>query len=311
FERNESDFVRHDSLLEYTYAKNLDVAVRNENYQVEVRTNSLGFRDEEWNINPDANNILVLGDSFTAGFGLPKEKRWADIFEDSLSGRNNLHPKIYNAAISGYSLQQMAAGASGLFSKVQPQKVIIGVYLAGLERMKDPYIYFEGYTVRKSQVKYVGKKENQLYFFLFRNEFLQNREYSLLKHSALYNFVQTRIRYLAYNRQKNEMISNNEALAKEAGYLLSELSGKLKDAGAEVIVLPVIQHNAEGVFDPYVLKAYEIVKEQMANQDIDFVDLLPAFKIEVEKGANLWINGDSHWNERAHQLAAEELLKDF
>lgn len=72
-------------------------------HQAMVHTNSLGFRDDEHDVqrSDDAFRIVVLGDSFVWGFGVDNQ----DIFTVHL--RNALsHVEVINLGVTGYNLSQ-------------------------------------------------------------------------------------------------------------------------------------------------------------------------------------------------------------
>lgn len=56
-------------------------------YGVHVKTNSMGFRDREFSVEkaPSRKRILMLGDSFVFGWGVPLEKTMAKLVESDLS----------------------------------------------------------------------------------------------------------------------------------------------------------------------------------------------------------------------------------
>lgn len=56
-------------------------------YEHEIRINSLGIRDKEYNVvkPPETYRILILGDSFIFNYGIPYGKDFASILEEKLN----------------------------------------------------------------------------------------------------------------------------------------------------------------------------------------------------------------------------------
>ena len=65
-------------------------------FEVEVRTNSLGFRDVEHSREKPGNvfRVLALGDSFTFGIGASFEDTYLVRLEEKLNARSGVHPVI-------------------------------------------------------------------------------------------------------------------------------------------------------------------------------------------------------------------------
>src|SRR3989344_1702591 len=66
-----------------------------------VKTNSYGFRDNEFNITE--NGIILLGDSITFGHGVEQDETFAQILENDLSSKGI---EVYNLGVVGYGLKE-------------------------------------------------------------------------------------------------------------------------------------------------------------------------------------------------------------
>ena len=66
--------VWHEPLSRYDHVRKC--------YQATYTANSHGMRDQERTIKSDKKRIVVLGDSFTEGFGLKLHERWTDQLEE-------------------------------------------------------------------------------------------------------------------------------------------------------------------------------------------------------------------------------------
>ncbi len=306
FIKDDSDFIKYDSVVQYTYQSNLNLLIENENYSIQIFTNSNGYRDDEWQLNSDEQRILIIGDSFSVGYGINKSERYSDVLSSKLSDF-----KIYNAAVSGYNIEQMKLTAIKLLNVLQPNFIILGLNIDVLNRVVDPYVYFEGFCLKKSKLEYAEVVENKLILYHFSNRYIQYIERFLLTNSSLYNFVIDRTRILKKNMIDgiNGKEDFDQKLLDIIQQQLSELSVYLQENEIKLLVLPVIQHNRESEFESTSLYYYERIKSFCLNNKITFVDVVPQLEFAIKNGSDFWINNDPHWNKDAHEITAEVIVE--
>ena len=90
----DSDLSCYDSLLTYRFRPNITGRFSNPEFDVEVKSNSLGVRDDETSLQDPA--IVVLGDSHAMGWGVEKQERFSEIIE------KRLNTNVLNTAITSY-----------------------------------------------------------------------------------------------------------------------------------------------------------------------------------------------------------------
>ena len=90
-----------------------------------VRTNSLGLRDQEYDLTDDtATRILLLGDSFTFGFGLDTERIFGTLLETLLNqGPGRFF--VINAGVSNWGTLQEFLYARDHFELFRPDVVVL------------------------------------------------------------------------------------------------------------------------------------------------------------------------------------------
>lgn len=303
--KDDSDYTQYDETLGYKYLPNLDIEIKKENYCVKIKTNSFGFRDAEWDLNGEYKNIFVLGNSFSVGYGLPVTGRWSDRLEYLLNIKTKKY-SIYNIAVSGYNMKQMIKAGRYLSSFAKPQIIIIGLYLDGLNRLDDPYVFHKGFTVKSSHVKYVNIKNNRLMFVHSESKVLKNIESSFIVHSVFYNFAINKIQKLKNFFKVNFGLEYNLAFY-GADTILNDLKLDCDQKDIELIVLPILQHDENRKFSYNDLILYKELKTLCKENEIYFVDILPVMEKSLAMGNSFFIKNDRHWNKEANQIAAQSL----
>jgi hypothetical protein len=106
---------------------------RRTEFTYSVRSNDLGFRDEELPAvkDPEELRLWVIGDSVTSGYGVPEEERYTEILERLLDSagrvkeRNGRRVRVVNSGISGLGTRSEAAILDRFIDRVQPDAVLL------------------------------------------------------------------------------------------------------------------------------------------------------------------------------------------
>lgn len=83
--------------------------------------NSRGYRDQEWPDNPDelSNAIWCFGDSFTVGYGSPREHTWPWLLQQ------NTNKRCINVSMNGGSNEWIARKVSELVKEIIPPVIVV------------------------------------------------------------------------------------------------------------------------------------------------------------------------------------------
>ena len=94
---------------------------KNYPHQIEYQYNSRGFRDQEWPNSLDElqNSIWCLGDSFTAGVGLPFTHTWPQLLQQITNLRT------INVSLDGASNNWIARHARAIIDEINPKNLIV------------------------------------------------------------------------------------------------------------------------------------------------------------------------------------------
>jgi lysophospholipase L1-like esterase len=255
---------------------------------VEFKTNSSGFRTREFEeaINSQDTIIMVLGDSYSFGYGVSYQDSFPYILERKL--RKEFSRKIiriFNLGIPGYNTTQELATLKEFGPKLHPQLVLLTYHLNDIE---------------------VHTENNIKELFSFKNMLLSIKYYS-----HLLRFVLSRVAAFARNFNLNikttatmeisEYTAAGPAWIKNQKTLkeLIEFCHKL-NAVLGVIVVPYIVQLTN---DHPCADSYQIVVKFFKSNNIPVVNAFEYFK-----GLNprkLWINAfDGHPNRKGHEIIA-------
>jgi len=99
-------------------------------YEVNVQINSLGLRNSEIGSKADTFRILVLGDSFTFGYGVENEETYPSQLQKILNERIDRKVEVINAGYaSGYAPDAYYAYLKKEGFALQPDLVLIGFFV--------------------------------------------------------------------------------------------------------------------------------------------------------------------------------------
>jgi len=91
-----------DALIDHSYAPNCEAQFKSSEWSTNVKINSYGLRDEEPNSNAEL-KILVLGDSFTWGYGVEHNETYTELMQNQLTKQRKQSIDVINAGATSYS----------------------------------------------------------------------------------------------------------------------------------------------------------------------------------------------------------------
>ncbi len=181
-----------DKKCGYRLAPNFRGFQSQSEYVVTIKTNSQGFRSKEIMKDKPENvfRIIVLGDSFTMGYGIENEQTWCSHLENLLNEYNPVQKKenyifeVINCGVGGYGTKQSIELFNNYCLELKPDLVVLGFFIgndiydnADIE----PMTVWEGQLIFKSNLnKYLHEKNKLFSLNLFLNKlhivhFIKNR----------------------------------------------------------------------------------------------------------------------------------------
>lgn len=121
-----------------------------------IESNSKGLREDEFNKTPpeDTYRILVVGDSFTFGWGLKRSDRYTELLEKRLNKDYSQKYQIVNAGIPGWGLKDYYKFIEHRGLDYNPDMIVVGL-------VGNDFISHKMHTqITKKAEKQIEKKHN-------------------------------------------------------------------------------------------------------------------------------------------------------
>jgi lysophospholipase L1-like esterase len=279
-----------------------------------IHINSLGFKDaspREVALASEGERIVIIGDSFTEGIGIPYEQTFAGLIAEALAPRGI---EVLNAGVATYA-------ASIYLRKVEFLLNDVGL---GFDRL---WVFIDMSDLYDDYYSYQLDDERNVIRPLDRSPQMRATRFFVRQTVGISSLIGLfgRIRVPAGSSdegatsdQRWVLWSGDDAVWEEFGREGMEISkGHMAELSrllaARGIPLTIIVYPWPDQILRSQLDSRQAVhwREFAAAHGADFVDLHPAFMRDPDprQATNRYfIPGDSHWNEAGHALVAREVL---
>ena len=260
-------------------------------FDVTVRFNGYGLRDSKDLAEATGEDIILVGDSFTFGWGVEENERLTERLEERIGRR------VFNISVPAD-----VDGYERLIGFAEENGATVGTLIVALSMETDIAVYEK----RKPEPT-AGKAPAG-------GGLKQVKEY-LMGHSALYFLVTTLVHRTAWLKDLavragllvpnlegiHPYQSSAEAIESTVGYL-ARLAGRYPTT---VLVIPsrALWHGSATTGEE---RRHGAMVERLAAAGLDFVDLRPVFEAGG-KPLDFHFRNDGHWNPDGHTKAAEAL----
>lgn len=250
--------------------------------KVEVKINSLGFRDREFSLPKPENvfRILALGDSVTFGWGVSVDKTFTKLIEERINEDQNFNKllgktEFINMGVGNYNTEQEAESYLKVGRLLQPDAAIIFFYINDAE---------------PTQTKTPNFLTNHSFLAVF---FLQRME----QLRSYFEFDRHYITYYQKTFRNNNLLNFQNHIKK----LLTDLQNDgVRPIG---VIVPEIRALANYPFLDY----HKEVSASLREKGVEVVDLLPVFLGKDPKDLMV-ASDDPHPNEMGHQIIAKAVF---
>ncbi|HET9315556.1 MAG TPA: SGNH/GDSL hydrolase family protein [Vicinamibacteria bacterium] len=264
-------------------------------FSYEVRTNSLGLRsDREFELaRDDVKRVLLLGDSFTFGEGLPVEHTFASQLDALLNGDGPRRYDVLNAGVGGWGTLQEVTYALDHLPRLRPHAIVLT--FCGNDPDDDARFLAKDVDNEKGRFYFPGKifirNHSQLYGLAYRTQFRIRHERRMRRKLAAHP-------ELAAQRdpQSSTLISEDQ-WAVTLDHIRRLLRGyRAFDAGGRLLVQATYPMN-EGI------RAH--LPSLTDGEGCVYVDLYEGARaLGPDK---LRLPYDGHWTQEMHTLSARAL----
>jgi lysophospholipase L1-like esterase len=245
---------------------------------VEIRTNSDGFRDDEYALERNhRQRILFLGDSLTLGWGVEKEDTFEALLEQRLTERTPT--EVINFGAGNYNTTQEVNLFLDKGLAYRPDRVVLFYFINDAEPVPQP-----------SRFEWLGNV--RLFTFYWSRVKALMARFSPEAgfqgfYSALYGEEQP-----GWRQTRDSFLKLRDA-CREHGI------------GLQVVILPELHDLVDYTF----AREHTLVADFLTQHGIPVLDLAPSFR-SVTEPQGLWVAlDDAHPNARAHSMIAQHSLE--
>ncbi len=266
------------------------------NSVMRVQTNSLGHRDREYNLTAsDCKRILLLGDSFTFGYGANVKDLFDTRLEELLNGLHGCY-QVINAGVVGWGTLQQVEYAQDHFDIFNPDLVVITFC------SNDPY----NDTQYRFRIK-DKEKGGAFYFpgkvFLRENSHLYRLIYKLF-HRMVYDVAlrwKLGGKYEQYRKEMGDLLAGRaltpDDLVRSLGFM-RDFRDRFREFNPHGVVL--LQAT-----EPWNQMIKQYLSSSSNGEDLLYVDLSEDASRLTEKT----LGYDAHWNAQMHAVSAKNLFE--
>jgi lysophospholipase L1-like esterase len=337
FNLSESSYYRRDDALDWVPNPNVSgVHDRSGSFATTFQTNSFGLRDREYPLEKPAGitRIVVVGDSFAWGFGVNNGEIFTDALEEMLPDT-----EVLNLGVTAYGLRQEMLYFDRLGIRFDPDILIVALTQNDIMRAHEWLPERPGRQKPQAlPATNAGDPDEGL--VLTAKNYLQDnlRLYRLVRNVLMTNrtFVNLAVdlgikdELAGYNDLDVNLTASLREYPERLTQAFEQLNIHLKqfhestqasDIRMIVALVPARQSVDETALkqtlatssywvDDFDLdKPYGMLAQFADANDIELIDAMPRFRIEVQNDADLYIPYDMHFNPAGHVLYAEIIAR--
>tara|TARA_B100000959_G_C14983189_1_gene624409 strand:+ start:2486 stop:3520 length:1035 start_codon:yes stop_codon:yes gene_type:complete len=291
WQTNQSWITQLDEELVYSLQPNKIGHFKQDEFVEKSRINSFGLRDKEIDkYSKYDKRIIVLGDSFTYGYGVNNGQTYSDFLESFFFREDGKKIDVVNAGVHGYGTdQEYKLYKTRLYEKLRHDVLIIGINANDI----DDNIGNPLYTIDNNLLKPLDATKTWIYFLTN----VYQKSPGIIKRSYTFNFILSRLKNkdifsLLPDLDKKGLIkwSKRKILLE-----IEDLKRMTKKKGIKFVVYTVPMKNTSPNAYDWLIKN----KTTFSDSDILFLDIAkgPVWK---EKKSELFFQKDPHLNKNGY-----------
>ena len=228
-------------------------------------------------------NVIVLGDSFTMGFGLRYEDTYIFRTQDQLN-KKGININFWNFGTPAAESRKCLSIYQERGNLVDHQLILYGLHLNDLIKFPTSYVI----NLNNSKINRALARRSRLYYYLLKtknNYFDRKKRIAELTSPTMFE--------KPYFRENLQAISSLQQEAERRKILF------------RIVILPILVDLKEDTFRP----VYQNIMTTLKSREIRFFDLTNTVQ---GSDSDYWILPfDQHPNEKANELFANHLVELF
>ena len=259
-----------------------------------VATNSWGLRGPEVSTDTLTRRVLVLGDSYTFGWGVDDEAGFVRLLETELQGTRI---EFINGGLPGYSIFQQIRMLDYVRQRTKIHAVVATISLAN-----DP--------IDEKRIRRFAPDHLEDFSYDLRDP--DSGTARLIASSRLLTLMDQRTTHLQFS-----LINTSGECRDLADESLKNLASACRDAGLPLVwvIVPRAQEIRSGGFLKNALNgATDRLRSHFLDLavelDVPVVDLRPVL-MEVQSREDAYLPADAHWNEAGHRAVTAAVLPEL
>jgi hypothetical protein len=280
-------------------------------FDVTYQTNSEGMRDRPRSRQGSGSRIVLLGDSFIEGLGVPEPDRLSNRLEQALG------KEVLNFGVSSFGTSQYYLSYKTFAKKFSHDEVIVGVLPSNdfnddnYEKWKDKGRHrpFWVGDYPNYHLAYPAAAPEGMTWTRYIGGFF--REFSYLYDALKYFFLAWKMKDQPSSKHNfSRFYDFNEEEYHRMAYSLEKLHEEVGDKKFTVILIPIYndlkRYDLEGK-SPLARRLETLGKEK----GFPVIDLTPWFHDYQKDWAEYYFTCDNHWNSYGNQVVFELLKKNY
>lgn len=307
----EQRWIEYHPILGWFHEKNKTAILRKSNYEVTLRTNSMGIRGtKEYALDKphDKQRMVALGDSFTFGFGVNDDETFPAQLEKA-----NPSLEVLNFGISGYGIDQIHLLLKEKIFDWNPDVILLTIYPEDFWRATRAFSdggYGKPYFVLNANgrlhLMHVPVPTNRDFKTPQFPEILQPTWMGrILNSSEIVRLLRKSWTYVKKKTGWEDPDTTPEWILGRA--ILRQLIAEIRERKIRLILMIAPPHRwVQGTVEPI----RDSLLRFSSRENVEMIDLSPLFK-EASKASSTdyyYIPEDQHWTSAGNRLVAERIL---
>jgi hypothetical protein len=297
-----SDLIALDDELCHRLKSNAKGVQRSHEYNVTIAISAQGLRDRLYAYRKHENTfrILVLGDSYTFGWGVEQEETFPKVLERKLNaGITSLMYEVINGGTLGYGIAHQYLFLRKYGYRFTPDLVIMAIDLPYSIATTNRYFSLEGKQLRRNATPCIFSRSRAFTRYIPFASYLRG-------HSHLFRYAGVTLLslYSQWTEKEPARSAGEEQTAQHDLQMTKEILRMLRDEVATrgvkfaVVILPKLV-SLHG-------QMWEAMEEFLSREGIIHLSLQESFAHHAHASALLFASGH-RFNARGHRFMAQAL----